>query len=278
MREILREFFGFGGFTRPAEGFMSWQHITFVTSLVLVMIGLAVFLGIRNRKATMEKKNFVLIIAAILIDAFEIFKIVIMCFRSGNPMAWLYDLPLFLCSIQLITIPVAAFAKGRIKEAALDFVFIFGLLGALLGTYGAGNNYGTYPVLSFDNVVSGITHCISGFAALYIVISGMQSMKPKNIYITFSILATFCGAALGVNFAIDYNYMFLRRADGTPYQMFYNMVNGNPVLYPMVVILLFVIYITAFYLVYFLIQKLKAKKAAGAEIEEKKEEKETVSV
>ena len=33
-------------------------------------------------------------------------------------------------------------AKNKVKEAALDFVFIFGLLGALLGTYGAGNNYG----------------------------------------------------------------------------------------------------------------------------------------
>ena len=269
----MREFFGFGGYTRPAEGFLSWQHITFVTSLVLVMIGLAVFLGIRNRHASDKVKNKVLIIAAILIDAFELFKIVLVCIRGQDPMGWLYDLPLFLCSIQLITIPVAAFAKGRIKEAALDFVFIFGLLGALLGTYGAGNNYGTYPVLSFDNVVSGITHCISGFSALYIVISGMQSMKPKNIYITFSILATFCGAALGVNFAIDYNYMFLRRADGTPYQMFYDMVNGNPVLYPMVVIGLFIIYIGVFYLIYFLIQRHKAKKAANTEVEEKKEEK-----
>ena len=34
----MREFFGFGGYQRPAEGFMSWQHLLFVTSLVSVMI------------------------------------------------------------------------------------------------------------------------------------------------------------------------------------------------------------------------------------------------
>ena len=88
---------------------------------------------------------------------------------------------LFLCSIQLITIPLAAFTKGRINEAAVDFVAVFGLLGAVLGTYGAGQNYAADPVLSFDNVVSGVTHAISGFAALYVFISGLTSMKKKNM-------------------------------------------------------------------------------------------------
>ena len=48
-----------------------------------------------------------------------------------------------MCSIQLITIPLAAWSKGRMQEAALDFVFIFGLLGAILGTYGAGETFFT---------------------------------------------------------------------------------------------------------------------------------------
>ena len=65
-----------------------------------------------------------------------------MCFRGHDPLGWLYELPLFLCSIQLITIPLAAFTKGKIKEASLDFVLIFGILGAVFGTYFAGQNYG----------------------------------------------------------------------------------------------------------------------------------------
>ena len=262
----MKEFLGIGGYTRTPEGYMSWQHLTFVTSLMLIMIGLAVFLGLRNRKKDDKTKNIALIVCAISINVFEIFKIVVLCIRAQDPWNWLYVLPLFLCSIQLITIPLAAFAKGRIRESSLDFVFIFGILGAVLGTYGAGQNYGAYPVLSLDNVVSGITHSISGFASLYIAFSGMASMKKKNIPISFSILIGFCIAAYIANIALDYNYMFLMRGDGTPYDIFFNMVNGNPVLYPLVVVLLFILYISVFYLIYISIQKKKAK---SVQIEEK---------
>lgn len=246
----MREFFGFGGYNRIPEGYMSWQHLTFVTMLMVIMVTLAIYLGRKNRYKLASDKNKVLMWAAILIDGFELFKIILCCFRSGDPFNWLYNLPLFLCSIQLITIPLAAFSKGRVKEAALDFVFIFGILGAVLGTYGAGQNYGCYPVLSFDNVVSGITHSISGFASLYIAISGMASMKRKNLPITFAILFGFAIAAYIANITLDYNYMFLMGGDGTPYDIFYNLVNGNKILYPIVVILLFVVYIIAFNTIY----------------------------
>ncbi|MBE6959341.1 MAG: hypothetical protein E7448_01265 [Ruminococcaceae bacterium] len=254
----MREFFGFGGYQREPEGFLSWQHLTFVTSLILVMILLAVFLGRRNQNAAAKAKNAVLIWTALLIDGLELFKIVLLCFRSGDPMDWLYNLPLFLCSIQLIAIPMAAFCTGRVKEASLDFVCIFGILGALLGTYGAGQNYNAYPVLSFDNVISGVTHCISGFASLYIMFSGMCSMKKNNIVITLAILCGFCIAAYIANVLIDYNYMFLMAGDGTPYDILYNLVGGHKILYPAGVVLLFFLYIAGFYWVYFKVTKKKA--------------------
>lgn len=257
----MKEFFGWDGYSREAEGFLSWQHITFVTILMLIMVTVAIIIGRRNKDLDDKRKNRVLIVAAILIDSVEIFKIVLLTLRSGDTTTWLYELPLFLCSIQLIAIPIAAFSKGRLKEAALDFVLIFGILGALLGTYGAGNNYGSYPVLCFDNVVSGITHSIAGFSSLYIAVSDMKSMKKKNIPITFAILFAFCACASIANWLLDYNYMFLIRGDGTPYEILYGLVNGNSVLYPIGVILLFVIYIVAFYGVYFLIRKKKSKQA-----------------
>lgn len=264
----MREFFGFGGYVREAEGYMSWQHLMFVTLLMIVMISLSIIVGIRNKNKDITKKNKALIWAAILIDGFELFKIVLVCIRAKNPLEWLYDLPLFLCSIQLITIPLAAFCKGRVKEASLDFVMIFGILGAVLGTYLAGNNYSVYPVLSFDNVVSGITHAISGFASLYIIISGMASMKKNNIVITFGILCGFCLTAYIANILLDYNYMFLMRGDGTPYDIFYNLVNGNKVIYPLIVVLLFIAYISAYYFIYHTItKKVKYKVVSSAHYE-----------
>ena len=261
----MKEFLGLDGYSRSPEGYMSWQHLTFVGLLMALMVFLAILFGRKNRNKDDKTKNKVLIVSAILIDSIEIFKIICLCIRSTHfedstiSGTILRTLPLFLCSIQLIAIPLAAFSKGRIKEAALDFVFIFGLLGAVMGTIGAGQNYNAYPVLGLDNVASGLTHSISGFASLYIVISGMESMKKENILITFGILITFCILAIIANATIPYNYMFLRSHDGTPYVIFYNMVNGNKILYPAIVISLFLAYIALFYWVYFLITNRKNK-------------------
>lgn len=236
-------------FVREAEGAWSWQHITFVSLCLAVMAALAIFFGLKNKDKDERQKNKVLIASAFLIDGFEIVKIVVLCIRTQNPLKWLYVLPLFLCSIQLIAIPMAAFCKGRLREACLDFVFTFGILGAVFGTVGATQNYAAYPVLSMDNVFSGVTHSISGFASLYIGISGMRSMKRKNFPITISVLLGFAVAAYVANVILDYNYMFLMYHDGTPYSIFYDMVGGSPVLYPLVVVGIFVLYLVGFYAV-----------------------------
>lgn len=236
---------------------MSPAHVTFVLVLMTAMVTLAVIIGLIKRKKGMTSKNRVLVVAAILIDALELFKIVYLCFREHDPMHWKLVLPLFLCSIQLIALPLAAFSRGRLKDAALDFVFIFGILGAVMGTIGAGQNFNAYPVLSFDNVWSGLTHAISGFASIYIGVSGMSSMKKRNIPLTFLILLGFCGAAYAADVIIPYNYMFLMRGDGTPYDIVYNLVRGNPVLYPVSVVLLFVLYILVFYGAFYLVKRRK---------------------
>ena len=261
MKEIFREFFGIGGYTRQPEGFLSWEHLVFVTSLMVVMVACAVFFGKKNKLADDKIKNKVLIWAAILIDSFELFKIFILCYGQQSFEPILHNLPLFLCSIQLIAIPMAAFCKGRVKEAAVDFVCIFGIVGAVLGVYGAGQNYNAYPVLGFDNVVSGITHSISGFASLYIMISGMGRLKKENIPFTLSILTGFCVMAYVANVLLDYNYMFLMAGDGTPYDILYNLVNGSKVLYPILVVALFYLYIALFYWLFRLFRSKKAKKA-----------------
>ncbi len=255
----IKEFFGFGGYERAAEGYLSWQHLLFVSVLTLLMLSLSVILGLKYKHKSVRQKNKVLIAAAISINLFELFKIVILCIRHDSALYWVNLLPLFLCSIQLITIPLAAFSKGRVKEASLDFVTMFGLLGAIVGTYFAGNNYAAYPVISFDNVISGITHTIAGFTSVYIMLSGMTSMQKKNIPITISILGGFCVAAYVANLFTDCNYMFLTRGDGTPYDLVYNMVHGNPLLYPMLVIGLFVVYITVFYYIYYAVTTHRKK-------------------
>ena len=269
MLEIFREFFGFGGYERTPEGYMSWQHIVFTLVFIGAMVALAIVIGLKFRNKDEKQKNKVMIITAIWIVSVEVFRITICCIKEQSFRTILYNLPLFLCSIQFITIPLAAWAKGKVKEAALDFVFIFGILSATMGIIGAGQNFNAYPVISFENITSAITHTTAGFASLYVVISKMQSMKVKNMWITYAILFVVCIVAYIVDILIPYNYMFLMRGDGTPYDIFYNMVNGSKILYPMIVVGLFVLYITAFYLIYFAIDKaIHRQKPATQNIEE----------
>lgn len=210
---------------------------------MLVMTVAAVVLGVRNRKKGIQTHNRVLMLAAILMNGVEIIKVTLMCTLGGNPTAWLYALPLFLCSIQFITLPVAALSRGRLKEATLDFIAMFGLLGAVMGTYCAGNNYAAYPVLSLDNVASGITHSVAGFASLYIIITGIARMKMHNFGIACIIILLFSIAAWIANLLLGTNYMFLTGGDGTPYDILYQLVSGHPVLYPLGVVGLFFLYI-----------------------------------
>lgn len=245
----MKEFFGIGGFQREPEGAWSWQHILFVSLVLITAISLAIWLGKTFANREDKEKNKVLIWAAILIDGFELIKIIVNCSIDGIA-AMRVMLPLFLCSIQLIAIPLAAFSKGRIREASLDFVMIFGILGGVLGTVGAVQNYNAYPVLSMPNVVSALTHSISAFASLYIIFAKMASMKKENMPITLGILGGFAFVALNVNDLLDYNYMFLMSHDGTPYSILWNMVGGHPVLYAECVILVFVVYIIGYYYIY----------------------------
>lgn len=250
----MGNFFGKPEYGTP-QGAYSKEHLIFVGSLLLIMTILAIIFGLKNRKRSETVKNRVLIWSAVLINTFELFKIAFNLGCSDDGMSWTRDLPLFLCSIQLIAIPLAAFTKGKLHESAKDFVFMFGILGAILGTVGAAQNYNAYPVLSFPNVVSGITHTISGFCSLYIGITGMTSMRKKNKKIVLGILFSFCVLAYIANILLDYNYMFLMDHDGTPYSIIYNLVNGNKILYPLLVVLLFVLYVQIFSTIYNFLKK-----------------------
>ena len=262
---MLKEFFGIGGYTRAAEGAYSWQHLTFVGCLLAAAFALAIWLGCRNRRWNLRTQNRVLIVAAILIDGLELIKIGLSCYETAQGgEAWYAGLrtvlPLFLCSIQLIVIPLAAFTKGRMREVCADFVGLFGILGGILGTVGAAQNYNAYPVLSFTNIVSGLTHSIAAFASLYVLITGLACLQKRNVPGSLALLFGFCGAAMVANSLLDYNYMFLRSHDGTPYQIIYDVVGGHPILYPAMVIGLFVVYMGVFYGVASLLRHKKRAK------------------
>ena len=261
MIDLLREYFGWTQ-NRPVEGWFSWQHLLYVTLMVILTVALGVILGRRARPEDEEKRRTPLKIAALLMVGLELFKIVICSFRAGDVWSFRGFLPLFLCSILLISLPLAAFGKGKVREAATDFSFSFGMLCCIAGTYLAGNIFGSSPVLSFDPMVSVTTHCISGFATVYIGCSGLCRMKPRNIPISFAILAVFEGLALAVDIwqkptPYQSNYMFFMSPDGTPFQLCLDIVGGSQVLYTIFVMLLYFVYLALFYAGYAAVRRVK---------------------
>lgn len=251
----MAEFFGWPEYTRQPEGVFSWQHILWSSIAVIIMVTLAIIIGKRKRNKSYKEKNRVLIIAAIFMDCAELYRILINTLRANRFSELKIMIPLYLCSTMFIVLPIAAFSKGRIKEAALDYCGIFGLVMAISGTFLAANTFDLYPIISHHSIITTITHCSSGFVSLYIIISKMASMKIKNIPICYAIITFFSIAAWIVNYLLGTNYMFLKYHDGTPYSLIYNLFDGNQILYPISVVLIFYLLIALFYICFNAIRK-----------------------
>ena len=275
MWDKIARYFGFGPDLYEAEGWFSWQHIVFVSVFVAVTIFLALFLAHINKDKDRKAQLKVLKIAAIVMISAELIKIILIEWQgiiNSNYQdfgRFRSVLPLFLCSILLISLPVAAFAKGRIQEAALDFTMVFGYIACLAGTYLAGNIFQS-PILSFHVNVSTFTHCISGFSAIYITATRLAKMEKRNIWIVALILLAFETLALVVdllqkNSDYESNYMFLVRDSGTPFSIVTTMSGGNQVVYTILVMLIYFSYGAIFYGIYYLVKLIAGKKRVSNE-------------
>jgi len=259
MEEFYKEFISWT-FERSPEGYMSWQHLLSVSIVFAIVIFLAIFFGRKNKMKSRKEKLKVVMIAAIVLDGVEILKLIVSVIITNNIAILLGYLPLFLCSIPLIVLPVAAFSKGRIQQASLDFMVMFGLLGGMLGTYLAGNIYSIFPVLHFYTLNSLITHMTSAFAAMYIAISGLHSFEKRSILISIGILGFFMIIAQVVNLldtGYQSNYMFLSSGDGTPFTIIENVFPAYTVGYAVSVALCMWIYLIGFGLIVLNIRKRK---------------------
>lgn len=247
----IGQYFGFEADTREPEGFLSWQHLLYVTLMVILAVFLAVFLGRKNRNRDDGHKLRVLKVAAVMMVGFELFKIILISVRNHDIWNIRGMLPLFLCSIHLITLPLAAFTKGRLQRLSQLFLFIYGGICCIGGTYLAANYFSDAPVLRFDSMVSVTTHCIAGFASVYVAVSGLVRWNMKRALLSLSLLIGFMVLALGANFwneptGYESNYMFLSNSAGTPFEICNTIVGGNQVLYSLFVAFLYIAWGLAF--------------------------------
>lgn len=119
----------------PEPHSFGWFHLLWLFILILVCVG-GVFLA--NYKHSEKTLRLVLLIAGIVMLAFELYKQIFyvgFTMRDGVAVfdyAW-YAFPFQLCSVPMYLMIIAFFLKpGKVRDCILGFLAMFGLFGGLV--------------------------------------------------------------------------------------------------------------------------------------------------
>lgn len=252
---------------RAGDALFSWPHLLSVTLILGGFLALAILLG-RKYRGNQKAEDLILLIGGISIVTVQVSKIVYLCVTRGDGTVWdclIGNAPLYLCDMATFIIPLAALTKGRVKDWCLDFVAIWGLIMGFFGTYLAGNIYPAHAAISWAAINSLLLHAISGFAAMFIFVTGLNKMEKRNIPFVVGILVIFMTTALIIDYVDNHNFMFFFHGDGTPFTLFDEYLSfGLKPIYQLWIYVLQCGYMVGFYFAYYgickLIDKQRAKK------------------
>ena len=252
---------------RTGDALFSIPHLLSVTLTLAVFFGLAVFLA-KKFKDNPKAQTITLLVAGIAIVSVQIAKIAYLEANSTDFWECLIgNAPLYLCDMAIFIIPLSAITRGRFREWCYDFVAIWGILMAFFGTYLAGNIYPAHAAISWGAINSLLNHAISGFAGLFIFVSGLNKMEKRNIPFVVGILVVFMTTALIIDYVDNHNFMFFFHGDGTPFTFFDQYLSfGLKPIYQVWIYVLQCGYMVGFYFTYYgirsLVVKHKEKKTA----------------
>ena len=253
--------------------YMSWQHILICFSIYVVIIGGAILLS----KFVKNDKHDIILKVLAIVDLFGLivgFAIIDGFFGDG----WMYvlrmDFPLFICSSIHIALPIAAFARGKLKQAMIEFIFVMGFLITITGTILAANYFNTETSI-WKVIMNCIIHAAAGLTALYLVLSRRVKF---NVYrwVPYALLGSIFILAILTNYLMPLiieqvgqpNYMFLDNPEGTDFMLFYQWFEhifigefpfGKKVIYPLFHLAINYAYCAAIQLITLLVLTLKNK-------------------
>lgn len=249
---------------RKPAGLFSWSHLLSVTVVLAAFIVLSIVLGKKYKNNPKAQKK-VFLITTIAIFVFVIMKMSFLLATTndvGNTL--LENMPLFFCDMMIFMVPIATFTRGRVQDICFDFIAICGFIMGFMGNYFAGNIFSEHPAFSYLSLISIFTHSIAAFAALFVFVSGLNKMEKRNIPFVIGILFVFMSITLVVDYITGKNYMFFLGGDGTPFGLIFDLVQGNLIVYQIIIYVMQCGYIGVFYLVYYGILKLINRKKEKA--------------
>ncbi|MBO4399381.1 MAG: YwaF family protein [Lachnospiraceae bacterium] len=133
---------------------------------------------------------------------------------------WWGELPLQLCNVNMILIPIAALTKNRLL---LCFSFFMGPLGALLALIMPGTGFECYSILLPRMIGYYGTHWMVVFGSYALVALGLYKPKFRDYFLTLlsAFTVAFVVFLINVMFRVTglnefSNYFFTHNPDGNP--------------------------------------------------------------
>ena len=172
-------FFDYKRFIENYHGEDYWgtEHLIFMIVATLAIIIIPVLL----RKAKQKNIDLFLKILSVAIVTLEIVKITwetTWDIKTVGSFNWDGLLPLYTCSIFLFTLPIAAFAKGKIKRMATAWLCTIGIFAGLTNFFLPPILH-TYPFWTFASFLSLNFHFWMVFTGVFLRVKGYYKANGR---------------------------------------------------------------------------------------------------
>ena len=215
----------------PAAGLFSLGHLV----MLVCCFGALALMLIWSSKKIPKKPYRIIQIVAVLVTVLEIVKTA-WGLSAGRYHEWYEYLPIWFCSLFIPFCLIAGFAKGKMKELALAFLYYGGLIGGCSYLVFPTTSIGRYPFWHFITFHSMFYHTLMLFISIYVIQNKLfvPDKKYRRGYVLVIIFT--CIIAYVVNAKLGTNYMFLAKpANNNALLLLALVITGE--LYPVAVTL-----------------------------------------
>jgi uncharacterized membrane protein YwaF len=177
--------------------------VEYMIMIVLCFCVLAVVSVISFRKK--QYFDTVLVVMSVILGVLTAMLIGYAVISGDNNLEWY--LPLHLCNLFTIVVPLAGVFKGKFRAFFMDFMCVCGILGCMAAVLFPMTTVINRPPLHFISVTVWLYHIAIGSLGVYMISSGAyRRFSAVNIVSVATVLAV---AAYFVNGALGTNFMFI---------------------------------------------------------------------
>ena len=199
-----------------------WHFVMIATAFIL--LGITCVLSFRKAKSmtkVLTVWSIMLLLVTVTIITYSL------CTGIYNP-EWY--IPLHLCNLFSVIVPLSAMFKGKVRTFFYDFMCVFGISGCIVAVIFPITTLLYYPPLHIISLLTWLYHVLIGTLGTYLLVCrGYKRFRAFNI---ISILFVLTIGATIANSYFGTNFLFLNSARTYfPLTFFYNILGKYAVYY-----------------------------------------------